>query len=492
MDAQWVGYAPDIDPTTPGVITECQDMIPSLRAMMGAPSNVIGVSGTVPGTVSGAISIKKLDGTARTIAGTDNDLYEEKESAWTIRTQSTAAHTLASTTRWVFAQFGDVTIAAAKEERIQSSASSIFGDISSTAPAARIVQVVGNFVLAFDCNDTSTLIDGADQPDRWWSSGLADQTAWTPSANTQAVSGRLVSSPGPIRAAKTFGNSVVVFKENSMFLGQYVGLPAVWDFQQIPGEIGCVSQEAVVDVGTPDNPRLVWMGTNDFYSYDGSRPVPIGINRIKNKVFSTIVRSRQARCMAVHDVVNGLVYFWYPLTDTGDPDGCVVWNYRNDRWGRSDRTARIAFSYLVPALTYANVGDNFSTYADIGDITYGSFYWTSTYPSPAIFNASNILYTLSGASTTSSITTGDYGDDVWVNTLSRGRVRYITAPSSAQMTNYYRMNLGESLTSDQTTTEVSSKFDVLRSARWHRLVFNFTGAVETTGLYLDVRRDGSE
>jgi hypothetical protein len=58
------------------------------------------------------------------------------------------------------------------------------------------------------------------------------------------------------------------------------------------------------------------------------------------------------------------------------------------------------------------------------------------------------------------------------------------------MTNYYKDDSGDNLTADVTTTLVQQRFDVLRSARWHRFAFNTAGPFEIAGLQPDVTADG--
>ena len=103
-----------------------------------------------------------------------------------------------------------------------------------------------------------------------------------------------------------------------------------------------------------------------------------------------------------------------------------------------------------------------------------------------------------GASVTSSITTGDIGDDDIYSTLHRVKIRYQNngAPTTAQMTNYYKNDSGAAPTTDTTTTESTlqenRRFDVLRSARWHRFNFQFTGDWEASGMRLGLKPDGNE
>jgi hypothetical protein len=98
-----------------------------------------------------------------------------------------------------------------------------------------------------------------------------------------------------------------------------------------------------------------------------------------------------------------------------------------------------------------------------------------------VFDSIHKLKTLTGPAGNTSLTTGDYGDDQQFVTLTRVRPRFLTAPSSAMLTNSYRNNLGDTLTTDATTNVSSGAFDVIRDARWHRFQMNFTGDWELAG-----------
>ena len=68
-----------------------------------------------------------------------------------------------------------------------------------------------------------------------------------------------------------------------------------------------------------------------------------------------------------------------------------------------------------------------------------------------------------------------------MTTATRVIPRFVQAPATATLTNYYKMASGDSLTSDQTISISSGRFDFIREARWHRLQFNFTGDWEMSG-----------
>ena len=138
------------------------------------------------------------------------------------------------------------------------------------------------------------------------------------------------------------------------------------------------------------------------------------------------------------------------------------------------------------------MGALYATYDSFPTATYDLAFLGSSQKSPAVFDTSHILQKLTGSAGATSITTGDFGDDAVSQTIRRIRPRFISTPTTARMTNYYKMNSGDSLTADMGTDISSGVFDVVRDARWHRFQFSFTGDWEMSGFYPDGEQSGSE
>ena len=485
---EWKGYSPDSDPTTPGVWTDCAGVIPTLKGFRAAPTPLDSGFPALAAACKGAASMQRLDTASRTFAGTTTGLYELSSSVWLDRSETTAGYTLGADDRWRFAQFGNVSLAVAKTDRLQASSSGVFAKANAAAPKASIVETINNFVMVFDTNETAY----GDSPDRWWCSAIGDHTDWAPAIATQCATARLTSSPGRITAGRRYGDKVIAYKQKSMYIGTYVGQPNVFEFTEVPGGTGALSQEVVVSVGTPDDPMHLFMGYSDFYKFDGARPIPIGTNRVKETVYASLNRDYAQSCFAMHDETKANVYFFYPSASSSNPDKCVVYNYRTDKWSRDDRTIEAALEYITPSLTYAGFGTSYATYGVAPSVPYGSSIFVSGYPVPAIFNTSHKLCTMSGTPTTSSYTTGDIGDDNVESLLQFVKPRFITAPTSGNQTNYYRQNMGDSLSSDSTIALSGGRFDVLREARWHRVLHSFNGDWESPGCWFEVERAGDE
>lgn len=477
--AQTIGFAPDVERTTNGALLECANVIPTLKGMKAAPSNVSAGYAASAEAVTGAALLVTLDASVRFYIGGATMIQQGTSGSWTNR--SRGAGYAAGTNRWCFAQFGNDSLAANKSCVLQRSTGAAFADL--TAPKAAVMEMVSGFVMLANCDDTgSGLATGfGDQPDRWWCSGFNDDASWTPAASNQCTSGRLVDAPGPIRALRRLGANVVAYKDKALFVGTYVGPSApVWAWQLIPGDIGCSSQECVVNIGTAH----LFVGETDIYSFDGTRPVPIGAP-VREWFFARLNRAYQYQMAAMHDRVNGLVYWFYPSTasTSGALDEAIVFNYRANRWGAITRDIEMPIEVVLGGITYDNLGTLYTTYDDLPAIPYDSPFWVANSPVPAVVGTDHKPYTVGGPAESWSFASQYFGDEQAVSLLSRLNVRWISKPTSATLTPRYGMDEAASFAaSPGTPMSTRGHFDILRSARWHQLAVAGSGDMEFVGL----------
>ena len=418
----------------------------------------------------GAGVITKLDGTRRVLAGTTTHLYELVSSTWTDR--SAATYTGGSDTRWSFAQFGDATIAANRADTIQRSTAGAFAAISG-APKAEIVFSVGTFVMALNVND------GADKPNGWHCCASFDDTDWTESVATQCASGQLVATPGPITAGARQGEYAVAFKAKSMYIGQYVGAPTVWDWIPVPGEVGCVGKEAVVDV----DGALFFVGDDQFWVFDGTQPIPVG-NQVRQWFADNSDSANLYKTKCVFEKQRNRVWVFYPSAGSTACDSALVYHLKTKQWGRANRSVQAVLNFVSPGLFIDDLDTLSSTIDGLPDIPLDSPFWMAGARALAIFNSSNQLQTMTGEPEPSSFVTGDAGEDDMVTLLQQVRLRFAAgrAPATASCTVYRKMNSGESYSVGTTSQMNDGKFDMLQAARWHRAIVNMTGSPRVTGI----------
>jgi len=484
-----IGFAPDVDPSTPGAMVECANMVPTLRGMRSVPSNVATAYPASAEAVTGAALLQKLDASVRFFIGGASMLQEGSGGVWA--NVSRGLGYTAGTVRWRFAQFGNDSLAANKSCQLQRSTGASFANL--TAPKASLVEVASGFVMLADCDDTAMGLGTAfgDQADRWWCSAINDDATWAPSLSVQCASGRLVDAPGPIRALRRLGPNLVAYKDRALFVGTYVGAQSgVWQWTLIPGDIGCSSQEAVVNIGTAH----LFIGETDIYAFDGSRPVPIGAP-LRQWFFARLNRSYQYQIAAMHDRVNSLVYWFYPSTGSasGALDEAIVYNYRAQKWGVITRSIELPIELVLGGITYDTLGTLYSTYDALPAIPYDSPFWIANSPVPALIGTDHKPYTVGGAAGSWSFAGNLYGDEQVISLVSRANVRWLSKPAAASLVHRYGMGESDALTSSAAVAMGSAgRFDLLRSARWHQDALSGSGDAELVGLDVAVQEDGSE
>lgn len=265
-----LGFAPDLPQDVKGAIVSSSAILPTDRGISGGVlATGLGSPLTFDDAANAAAVLSKIDGTQRVFAGASTKIYEIVSGVGTSR--GTGSYHASSSQTWHFAQFGDVSLAVNKGDKLQFiTTGSAFADAAVAAPKASIVVVVGEpnlqFVMLFDYDDgTNNYSDGV-----FWSAAN-DYTDWTPAIATQCGNVRLLDVGGKFTAACAFRDGVVAFKKNAMYLGQYVGGDAVWKWQRISNTVGCLGKNAVVEA----NDVLYFGDQYGLWMFDGSYPRPM-------------------------------------------------------------------------------------------------------------------------------------------------------------------------------------------------------------------------
>lgn len=469
-------FGPDLDDVTPGVLTEVS-AVPTQRGYAAPPTGVDLLGAVFVGTPQGGALLTQRDGSSRTFVGTSTRMYEFSGGAWTDR--SRAGNYAAGTARWRYAQFGDTELAINKATVLQSSTTGALADVANS-PKAACMEVVRGFLMLANTDDTGLGITGgpnADDPDRWWCSQSFNAVGtWAPSVTTQATTGKLVATEGAITGLKRLLDECIVYKAKSIYVGRYVGPPVVWEWTCVSQNIGCITQQAVVNAGTTH----YFIGDDDIYAFDGTRPVAIGAP-VREWFFANLNKPNASLIQSLHDRNAQRIYWFYP-TSSDTLDGVLSYNYVSQKWGASDQTVKDVLETITGTITYDNLGATYATYDAMPDIAYDSPYWIAGTPVLAYISATNYLTSLSGSGTAMTLRTGWIGDETNVTLCDRVKPRFRIAPTSGTLTSEGCMYVGEMATTGPNSTLGSGYFDVLQAARYHRFTLTLSGSSEVEEL----------
>ena len=472
-----LSFLPDIDPAAQDVVTGIYNCIPTFKGYAGSPSAVSSGFDAIGEDAFFGTSNVMLDGQVRTLVGTATDIYELTGTSWTSRR---TAYNATPEIGWSFCQFGNVTIAANGADAIQQSTGTgaNFTDITGAPSSAIVTTVSPGFVMAFDYDD------GVDElHDGWWCSALRDHTDWTPSATTQSANGRLVDSPGSINAGLAIGDGVAAYKQRSIYYGQYVGGDVIWSWSRVAGNAGCVGKHAVVDAGGVH----YFVGVDNIWMYDGAQPVAIA-EGIKEWFYQTVDKQRLYLVQAVYDRERGHVWFFCPSADSASLGFAIVYHIPTQRWGYVAESVSAAFAYQQSGVTMDTMTGTFDS---LPDIPFDSPYWQGGVGTMLAVINDTVFSTMSGATGTSIITSGDYGDDERYTTLRKVRAHWTQQPQSADIQNFYKSGSGIAWTAGIASTVADQKSDFLHSARWHRLQLIMFGNHETVAIKPEIVANGT-
>ena len=169
---------------------------------------------------------------------------------------------------------------------------------------------------------------------RW--SNQEDVANWTPLATNQAGSLRL-SRGSEIITVLQARQEILIWSDTALYGLQYLGAPEVWGAQLLGDNITIASTNAAVYSGN----IAYWMGTDKFYSYDGTvKTLPCSV---RSYVFNDFNTSQYAQVVGGTNERFDEIWWFYCSAGVTQNDRYVVYNYLQDIWyyGTLSRSAWI-------------------------------------------------------------------------------------------------------------------------------------------------------
>ena len=167
---------------------------------------------------------------------------------------------------------------------------------------------------------------------RWCSQESLED--WNTALTNTAGATRLGTGTNIESASKARGQ-MVLWTDVEMYSMQFTGPPFTFSFQQLGEASGTISKNApaMIEGGA------FWMGTNNFYAYDG------GLKTLKcpvlNRVFDSFNQVQREKVFSAEIIEFNEVWWFYPSLGSTEVNKYVIYNYVDNTWsvGSLDRTA---------------------------------------------------------------------------------------------------------------------------------------------------------
>lgn len=294
--------------------------------------------------------------------------------------------------RWSFTQFGNTVLAANNSEKIQAwtlGTSTVFADVSASAPVAKFITVVRDFVVA------ANIAAGANANRVQWSD-INDETDWVSSAASQSDYQDLPDG-GNIQGI-TGGEFGLVLCERSITRMSYVGSPLFFQFDVISRGLGCLESNSV----TQYNGLTFFLSDDGFYMCDGQNIKGIGTEKVDRFFFDDYNPSELSKMSAAVDPIRKLV-IWCYKNDVGN-NSLLIYNWQLDKWSHAETSADRIAPAAASGVTLEQL-DNYGTVDSIA-ISWDDRIWVGGQLLLAGTKGAKVV-TFNGQPMTANLITGD-------------------------------------------------------------------------------------
>jgi hypothetical protein len=386
-------------------------------------------------------------------------------------TQVNTGLTTGTNDRVRFTQFGKSVIICNNAEKLKSwvlGTSTTFAEVAATAPIAKFITVVRDFVVCANTFETTQ----QQYRVRW--SAINDETDWVENVNTQSDY-QDIPDGGQIMGIRG-GEFGLVLLERSIHRMTYVGTPFIFQFDNISRNKGCMVSGSVAQY----QGITFFLSDDGFYMCDGQQVVPIGAEKVDRFFLSDASEADYKTMSAAIDPVRKLVIWNYKSVDATRK--LMIYNFQTKKWTYGDANT----DYLGEASSGASTLEELDSISgsidalttSLDSLLYigGKYFLGGTYGTR--------VYSFTGANLTGNISTGDI--DVGANSVVT-LAKPIVDNGSGSLSVASRTLLNQSVTYGTSTAADSENRVSLRSAgRYHRLKLVPTGANWKTAIAIDV------
>lgn len=384
---------------------------------------------------------------------------------------SATDYTTQSGDRVRFTQFGSQIIFTNNSQRLQSwdlTSSTSFKNLSDSAPIAKFITVVRDFVVVANTNE------GSQKPYRVRWSALNNETDWVENVNTQSDyqdipdGGQIVGIRG--------GEFGIVFLDRAIHRMTYVGTPFIFQFDNISRNKGCIASGSIAQY----QGISFFLSDDGFYMCDGQTVQPIGAEKVDRFFFNDASEFDFPSMSAAVDPVRKL----------------VIWNYK----GVDGNRHLIIYNFATKKWTYADAGTDYISESSTSSSTLEELDTLSASIDALAISLDSLMFmggkyflggtkgttvmTYTGSNLTARLATGDLGEGArTVVTLVKPQVDN----GSASIAISSRQLLNQQVTYGTAVAASSENRVSLRSSgNYHRIQINPSGSNWKNATAVDV------
>ena len=462
-------WMPD-QPSVSGALTDAKNVVSQAIGYGPFPTPVTFSTSNAAEDLTSLYAAKQPDGNTALFAAGASKIYTVSGVGGI--TQVKTGMTTGANDRVRFTQFGKTVISTNNAEKLQAwtlGTSTSFADLSATAPIAKFITVVRDFVVCANTYESS-----AQQQYRVRWSAINNETDWTEDVNTQSDyqdipdGGQIVGIRG--------GEFGLVLLERAIHRMTYVGTPFIFQFDNISRGKGCMVSGSIAQY----QGVTFFLSDDGFYMCDGQNVTAIGAEKVDRFFLQDASEADYKTMSAAVDPIRKLV-IWNYKTVNGNRS-VIIYNFKTQKWTYGDAGTDFLAEASTSSVTLEQLDslsasiDALTTSLDSQLYVGGKYFLGGTL-------ATRVM-TYTGASQTGVIATGDL--DIGANSVVT-LARPIVDNGSATVAIASRTLLNQGVSFNTAVAASSENRVSLRSAgRYHRLKVTPTGSNWNNAISVDV------
>lgn len=455
-------WLPDLpDHQNPGLVT-AENVISIGPDDYGPFRAAVAYSDALAERCQGAFTARDDAGNIQIFAGTASGLFRLVSGNTTFEDVSQAGgYSTASDAQWSFCQYGNRIIATNGVDPIQSyvmGTSADFADLSSDAPIASFVAIVGEFLMAGRVSGNPSRVHWSEQgdPTSWPTPGTAAAAA-AQSDFQDLFEGDGGWVQGLISGLESA--DVVIVQERQFFRGIYVGPPLIFEFKPTESVRGTPAPGSINKYGA----LIDYLGEDGKYLYNGTTSTPTGANKFDKTFFTDVDQAFLSNVSSTVDPINKIFYMAYPsgTAVNGAPNRLLTWNWATERATIVKIDDGIEYLFRAGSFGYnADNADGLGYTTDTSPFGPDSRFWTGGRPLLAAFNASHQLCFFSGDALEAVIETGDLdlADGRLAQIMGARPIIDVSSTADVSTAIGYRMGQGDTVSYTTATAPANDGF----------------------------------
>ena len=156
---------------------------------------------------------------------------------------------------------------------------------------------------------------------------------WDAGDNTlDAGEFELADTAGDIIDGLPLGDSFLIYKEDAIYIMNYVGTPYIFSFKLLSPTVGALSKDAIAEY---DGGHF-FIGNSDCYTCNGQAVTPLLPNRVRRAMFEDLSGDNYQKCFVAADYVRNEMLACFPRSGSSVVDKALIWNWKDNTFSFRD------------------------------------------------------------------------------------------------------------------------------------------------------------